>query len=88
MKIVPTPIEQYVNRVDRTPSLVIGIISALVALWSLYSLFALIYAASVLSSYGFSPVGLIFAFVFRAVILVVTAFVAIAFLTRYAKGPQ
>ena len=88
MKIVPTRIEEYVNRVDRTPSLVIGIINAVVALWMLYSLFALIYAASVLTSFGFSPISLIFSFVYRVGILVITAFFAVAFLLRYAKGPQ
>ncbi|MDT5354308.1 MAG: hypothetical protein QOJ56_2840 [Mycobacterium sp.] len=35
MKIVPTRIEQQINRVDRTRSLMIGISCGLLALWSI-----------------------------------------------------
>ena len=85
MNIVPTPIQEQINRVERTPSLVIGISAGLTALWSLYRLFWLIYTATVLSNVGWSPVSLVFPFVLWTVIGVVAAVAAVAFLTRYAK---
>lgn len=85
MNIVPTPIQEQINRVERTPSLVIGISAGLTALWSLYRLFWLIYTATVLSNVGWSPVSLVFPFVLWAVIGAVAAIAAVAFLTRYAK---
>lgn len=88
MKIVPARVEEQANRVDRTWSLVIGIVSALVALWCLYSILSLLYAAAVLSSYGWSPVSLIFYFVVYGVIGALALVSAVAFLTRYTKGPQ
>ena len=50
MNIVPTRIQEQVNRVDRTRSLAIGIGTGLTALWSIYRLFWLVYAATTLSS--------------------------------------
>lgn len=88
MKIVPTSIEERINKVDRTPSLIIGIVSALVALWCLYDVLTTIYAATVLSGYGYSPVWAIFSIVFWGVIGVIAAISAIGFLTHYSKGPQ
>jgi hypothetical protein len=85
VNIVPTRIQEQINRVERTPSLVIGISAGLTALWSLYRLFWLIYTATVLSNVGWSPVSLVFPFVLWAVIGVAAAFAAFAFLTRYAK---
>jgi hypothetical protein len=38
MKIVPTRIEEQINRVDRTKSLGIGIASGITALWCVYRL--------------------------------------------------
>jgi hypothetical protein len=87
MNIVPTRIQEQVNRVDRAPSLAIGISAGLTALWSIYRLFWLLYTATTLSSVGWSPVSLVFPFVLWSVIGVVAAFVAIAFLLRYAKQP-
>ena len=87
MNIVPTRIQEQVNRVDRTRSLAIGIGAGLTALWSIYRLFWLIYAATTLSSVGWSPVSLVFPFVLWGVIGAVAAVVAIAFLLRYAKQP-
>ena len=85
MNIVPTAIQDKVNRVDRTYSLVIGISTGLTALWSVYQLFWLIYSAAVLSNVGWSPVSLVFPFVLWAVVGVAAAIASLAFLTRYAK---
>ncbi|MBV8966079.1 MAG: hypothetical protein JO191_07880 [Mycobacteriaceae bacterium] len=87
MKIVPTPIEEQINRVDRTPSLAIGIACGVTALWCLYRLFWLLYVAATLSGVGWSPVSLVFPFVLWGVIGVVAAIAATGFLTRYAKRP-
>ena len=88
MKIVPTRVEEQINCVDRTPSLIIGIISALVALWCVYSVFWAIYAAMMLSSVGWSPVSAIFSIVFWGVIGVIAVISAVGFLTHYNKGPD
>ena len=85
MNIVPTSIQEQINRVERTPSLAIGISAGLTALWSLYRLFWLIYTATVLSNVGWSPVSLVFPFVLWAVIGAVAAIAAVAFVTSFAK---
>jgi hypothetical protein len=36
MELLPDTIEQHINRVDRAPSLITGIICGLIAFWSLY----------------------------------------------------
>ena len=87
MNIVPTRIQEQVNRVDRTRSLAIGIGAGLTALWSIYRLFWLLYTATTLSSVGISSAALIFPFVLWGVIGVAAAFVSIAFLIRYNKQP-
>jgi hypothetical protein len=87
MKIVPTRIEEQINRVDRTRSLIIGISSAVVALWCLYRLLWTVYIATALSSVGWSPVSLVFPFVLWGVIGVAAVIAATGFLTRYAKRP-
>ena len=86
MNIVPTRIEEQINRVDRTKSLRIGIASGITAFWCDYRLIWLFYPALTFSSVGWSPVSLIFPFVLWAVIGVVAAMTAVGFLTRYAKG--
>lgn len=43
MKIVPTSIEEQINRVDRQRSLYIGISAAVVALWSVFRLIWALY---------------------------------------------
>jgi len=43
MKIVPTRIEEQINRVDRTRSLAIGITTGLTALWCAYRLIWVLY---------------------------------------------
>jgi hypothetical protein len=85
VNIVPTRIQEHINRVERTPSLVIGISAGLAALWSLYRVFWLIYTATVLSNVGWSPVSLVFPFALWTAIGVVAALAAVAFLTPYAK---
>jgi hypothetical protein len=87
MNIVPTRVQEHVNRVDRTPSLVIGISSAITALFSLYQLFWLLYTATVLSSVGWSPVSVVFPLLLWGVVGVVSVIAAVAFLTRYTKQP-
>lgn len=88
MNIVPTRIQEQIDRVDRTPSLVIGIFAGVTALWSIYRLFWLIYTAATLSSVGWSPVSLVFPFVLWGAIGVVSGVAAFAFLVRYSKQPQ
>jgi hypothetical protein len=85
MNIVPTRIQEQVDRIDRTRSLAIGISAGLTALWSLYRVFWLIYAATTLSSVGITVGSLIFPFVLWSVIGVAAAFAAYVFLVRYAK---
>lgn len=87
MKIVPTRIEDQINRVDRTRSLVIGISFGVTALWCVFRLIWLLYMATTLSSVGWSPVSLVFPFLLWAVVGVVAVIAAIGFLTRYAKRP-
>lgn len=85
MNIVPTRIQEQVNRVDRTPSLAIGISAGLFALWSLYRVFWMLYSASVLSGVGVSSSTLIVSSVIWAVIGVVAGVASAAFLIRYSK---
>jgi hypothetical protein len=87
VNIVPTRIQEQVNRIDRTRSLWFGISAGIAALWCIYRIFWLIYTATVLSSVGWSPVSLVFPFVLWGAIGVVAGLAAVAFLTRYAKQP-
>jgi hypothetical protein len=85
MKIVPTRIEEQINRVDPTRSRVIGIASAVVALWCAYRLFWLLYVATTFAGVGWSPVSLVFPFVLWGVIGVVAAIAAVGFLTNVKR---
>jgi hypothetical protein len=85
MKILPTRIEEQINRVDPNQALAIGIAAGLTALWCVYRLVWLLYTAATLSSVGWSPVSLVFPFVLWGVIGVVAAIAAFGFLSRYAK---
>jgi hypothetical protein len=88
VNIVPSRIQEQINRVDRTRSLIFGISTGITALWCLYRLIWLVYTATVLSGVGWSPVSLVFPFVLWGAIGVVAGIVAVAFLTRYAKQPE
>lgn len=83
MNIVPTAIEEQVNRVDRQRSRIIGISSAVLAAWCAYRLIWLVYLAS---TFGGFVGSLVFSFVLWGVIGVVAAVAAVAFLVR-AKQP-
>ena len=85
MKILPTRIEEQINRVDPNHALAIGIAAGLTAFWCAYRLIWLLYTAAMLSSVGWSPVSLVFPFVLWGVIGVVAAIAAFGFLSRYAK---
>lgn len=88
MKIVPAPIEHYVDRVDPRYRTYVGVSWALVAAWSAFRMFWLIFAAMTLASYGWSPVSLIFGVVIWGVIGVVAVIGAVAFLTHHDRLPQ
>jgi hypothetical protein len=88
VNIVPSRIQEQVNRVDRTRSLVFGISAGVTALWCAYRLIWLVYTAAVLSGVGWSPVSLVFPFVLWGAVGVVATIAAIAFLTRYNKAPE
>jgi Fe2+ transport system protein B len=84
MNIVPTAIEEQVNRIDRQKSRVIGISSAVVAAWCAYRLIWLVYLMATFG--GFVGGSLVFSFVLWGVIGVVAATSAVAFLLR-ARRP-
>lgn len=84
MNILPTAIEEQINRVDRQRSRIIGISSAVVAAWCAYRLIWLVYLA--LTFGGFIGGSLVFSFILWGVIGVVAAAAAVAFLVR-AKQP-
>jgi hypothetical protein len=60
MSIIPTRVQEQVSRIDRTRSLYIGIAAGITALWSLYRVFWLFYAATTLSSVGYTGISLVF----------------------------
>ncbi|WP_179473756.1 hypothetical protein [Mycolicibacterium vinylchloridicum] len=83
MKIVPTPIAQQIDRVDRQYSLYIGISTGLLAFWSIYRVIWSLYLAL---TYDFIFGSLVFPIVLWGVIGVVAAIVSLGFVTRYLKG--
>ena len=85
MNIVPSRIQDQVNRTDRTRSLVIGIAAGVTAVWSLYRVFWLFYATSVLSGVGLSSATLIFSTLLWGAVGIAASVVSAAFLIRYAK---
>ena len=88
MNIVPTPVEQYVNRVNPKYRTWIGISWALFAAVSAVRVLWLILAAIMFASAGWSPVTLIFGVVLWSAIGVVAAIAAVAFLTHVAEPEQ
>ncbi|MCW2519938.1 MAG: hypothetical protein JWR46_2557 [Mycobacterium sp.] len=84
MNIVPSAIEEQINRVDRQHSRYIGISSAVLAAWCAYRLIWAVYLSVTFG--GFVAGSLVFSFVLWGVIGVVAAVAAAAFLIR-AKQP-
>ena len=83
MRIVPTGIEEQINRVDRQRSLYIGISAGAVAVWSVFRLIWTLYIAL---AFDGLVAALVFPFVLWAVIGTVAAIAAFGFLTRYSRG--
>jgi hypothetical protein len=83
MNIVPTGIQEQVNRVDRQRSLYIGISTGLVAAFSLYRL---IWALYIGMTFGWLFGSMVFSIVLWGVIGAVAGVASFAFLTRYQKG--
>jgi inner membrane protein involved in colicin E2 resistance len=84
MKILPTSIEEQIDRVDRNRSLIIGISTGLLAFWCIYRVLWSIYLSL---TYDFLFGSLVFSIVLWGVIGVVAAIAATGFLTRYSKQP-
>ncbi len=91
LNIVPAKVEQQINRVDRTPSLVIGIVCAVIAAWCLIVLLQLI---SMLISVMNTPTlfGSVLGSLFPQLLLYgavgfVAVIAATGFIARYAKRP-
>jgi hypothetical protein len=84
MKILPTSIEEQIDRVDRNRSLIIGISTGLLAFWCIYRVLWSIYLSL---TYDFLFGSLVFSIVLWGVIGVVAAIAATGFLTRYSKRP-
>jgi hypothetical protein len=85
MNIVPTRMQEQINRVDRTRALLFGILAAVSAFFCIWKLFWLLFAAIAFSGVGW------FTWVFSVVTYVaigaLAVFVATAYLTRYFKHP-
>ena len=83
MKIVPTSIEEQINRVDRQRSLYFGISGGLLAAWSLFRLIWVLYIGM---TFGWLLGSMVFQLVLWGVIGAVAGIAAVGFLTRYGKG--
>jgi hypothetical protein len=83
MNIVPTSIEEKINRIDRQPSLYFGISAGALAFWSAFRLIWLLYIGA---TFGVSLGSMVFQVVLWGVIGGVAAVVALGFLTRYTRG--
>ena len=84
MKILPANIEEQIDRVDRNRSLIIGIGSAVLALWCLYRV---LWSFYLMMTYDFLFGSLLFGVVLWGVVGAVAAIAAFGFLTRYARRP-
>jgi ABC-type multidrug transport system permease subunit len=82
MKILPTTIEEQINRVDRQRSLYIGISAAALAVWSVFRVIWSLYIALTFAGVAGS---LLFPIVLWAVIGTVAAIAAVGFLIRYSS---
>jgi hypothetical protein len=83
MKIVPTSIEEQINRVDRQRSLYIGISAGLLAAWSVFRLIWVLYIGM---TFGWFFGTMIVQLVLWGLIGTVAAIAAAGFLSRYTKG--
>jgi hypothetical protein len=83
MQLLPTSIQEHVNRIDRQRSLMLGISAGLLAAWSFFRLIWLLYIAA---TFGLFLGSLVFQFVLWGVIGTVAAIAATALLIRYSKG--
>jgi len=83
MRIVPTSIEEQINRVDRQRSLYFGISAGLVAAWSLFRLIWVLYIGM---TFGWFLGSMVFQLVLWGMIGAVAGIAAVGFLTRYSKG--
>lgn len=83
MKLVPTSIEEQINRVDRQRSLYFGISAAVVAVLSLFRVFWALYLAL---TFDWMFGSMVFQILLLGVVGTVAAIAAIGFLTRYSRG--
>ena len=83
MNILPTCIEEKINRVDRQRSLYIGISTGVLAVWSFYRLIWMLYIGM---TFGWFFGAMAFSLVLWGVIGTVAAVASFGFLTRYRKG--
>jgi hypothetical protein len=84
MKLLPANIEEQIDRVDRSRSLIIGISTGLLALWCVYRVLWSVY---LMATYDFMFGSLLFSVVLWGVVGVVAAIAAVGFLTRYVRRP-
>ena len=82
MNIVPSGIQEQINRVDRQRSLYIGISTGLVAAWSLFRLIWVLYLGL---TFGWFFGSMVFQVVLWGAIGAVAGVAALGFLTRYSK---
>jgi hypothetical protein len=83
MNIVPSSIQEQINRVDRQRSLYVGISTGLVAVWSFFRLIWMLYIGM---TFGWYFGAMAFQVVLWGVIGTVAAIASFGFLTRYNKG--
>ncbi len=83
MQLLPTSIQEHVNRVDRQRSLVIGISTGIAAAWSFFRLIWVLYLAA---TFGVFLGSVVFQLVLWGAFGTVAAIASFAFLTRYRAG--
>ena len=83
MNIVPSSIQEQINRVDRQRSLYVGISTGLVAVWSFFRLIWMLYIGM---TFGWYFGAMAFQIVLWGVIGTAAAITSVGFLTRYNKG--
>jgi membrane protein YdbS with pleckstrin-like domain len=83
MKLVPTSIEEQINRVDRQRSLYFGISAAVVAV---LSLFRMIWALYLAVTFDWMFGSMVFQILLLGVVGSVAGVAAYGFLTRYTRG--